>query len=200
MAEVAVPNHDDLLLDSLDLVTPSQVNRSGWTGRGKVIGLPGAEMWRGKATIDSLATEVQERPWRAFLYGLGGSLNWFRWPLPCQHHIGPRPVVGTSPGNGYTLPLTGMQPSTLILRAGQHMTVPLPSGHSRTVVLLAELRTDALGKATASFRPALGEVPTVGATVETGYPFIPVRPASATLGLTSADGISGTSFDVEEAL
>lgn len=200
MHEIAVPNHDDLLLDSLELVTPAQINRSGWTGRGKVVGLPGAEMWRGQATIDTLSTEMQERPWRAFVYGLGGSLNWFRWPLPCQRHIGPRPVVGASPGSGYSLPLTGMQPSTTILRAGQHMTVPLPSGHARTVVLLSELRTNGAGSATANFRPALGEVPSPGATVETGYPYIPVRPVAPTLGLSSAGGISGTSFDVEEAL
>lgn len=200
MPEIAVPNSDDLLLDNLDLNVPSQTNRSGWTSRGKSVGLPGAEMWFGRATIDSLSTEQQERPWRAFLFGLNGRLNWFRWPLALQSHIGPRPLVGPSPGNAYTLPLTGMQPSTLILRAGQYMTVPLPSGHSRTVLLLAELRTDGAGNATATFTPQLGETPSVGATVETGRPFIPMRPVESRLGLNSADGMSGTSFDVEEAL
>ncbi|MES2904634.1 MAG: hypothetical protein V4696_10655 [Pseudomonadota bacterium] len=200
MSEIAIPVPADLLLDSLKLFTPAQVNRSAWTGRRKVIGLSGAELWRGQATIDLIATEEDERQWRAFLFGLRGPVNWFRWALPCQRHIGPRPAVAAGASNGYTLPLDGMQASATILRAGQFMTVPLPSGHSRTVCLTADLRTNGSGQATATYEPALNETPTENATVETADPFIPMSPTDPTQGLDSQDGVSGASFDVEEAM
>lgn len=200
MTEITVPNADDLLLDSLRLRAPAQVNRSTWTGRRKVIGLAGTEVWTGKATIDLITTEEQERPWRAFLFSLEGPVNWFRWRLPCNRHVGNKPTVAAGASDGYTLPLTGGQPNARILRAGQYMTVPLPSGHARAVCLTADLQFDASGNATASFKPALNETPTLGVTVETADPYIPMSLVDPEQGLESADGVSGAVFDVEEAL
>lgn len=199
MAEITVPDPDELILSNLDLATPTQVNRSAWVGTRKILGLPGPAAWQGTVAIDTITTEEAERPWRAFLFDLEGPVNHFRWPLPCNTHIGPKPLVGAGATDGKTLPLTGMQPSTTILRAGQFMTVPLPSGHHRAVVLTAPLVTDASGNATATYKPALNEVPVEGATVETAYPFIPMSPVEGTMGLATAEGVSGTSFDVEEA-
>lgn len=199
MSEITVPDAEALLLDGLFLSQPAQVNRSVWTGTRKVIGMPGVELWRGRATIDILATEEEEQPWRAFLFGLDGPVNWFRWPLPCHSHIGPKPTVAGGATDGYTLPLVGMQPNARILRAGQFMAVPLPSGHWRAVCLTADLRVNADGEATASFRPALGEAPTAGATVETTDPFIPMALVQSEQGFAQSDGVSGASFDVEEA-
>lgn len=200
MSEVTVPLPDELQLEQLDLSSPAQVNRSSWTGRRKVIGLAGAETWNGRVAIAFIATEADERQWRAFLFALKGPANWFRWPLPRNHHIGPRPTVATGAGDGYTLPLTGMQPNARILLAGQFITVPLPSGHSRAVCLTADLVADGSGGATAQFQPALNEVPTTGATVETVAPFIPVAPVEPFMGLSTSQGVSGTGFAVEEAI
>lgn len=199
MTEIIIPDPDSLLLDSLRLYSASKVNRSVWTGRRKVIG-GGAELWSGKVTIDLICTEEEERPWRAFLFGLRGPANWFRWPLPCQRHIGGRPTVAAGAANGYTLPLAGMLANATILRAGQFMTVPLPSGHKRTVCLTTDLRTGGAGTATATFEPALNETPTLATVVETAAPFIPMSPVEPTQGLDSADGVSGASFDVEESM
>jgi hypothetical protein len=200
MAEITVPFPDQLSLDGLTLDVPTQVNRSAWTGRRKVIGMPGTERWQGKTAIDLITTEAEERPWRAFLFALRGPANWFRWPLPCHSHIGPRPTVASGASNGYTLPLTGMQPNARILEAGQFMTVPLPSGHARAVVLTAPLRADGSGNGTAQFEPALNETPTLGATVETTDPFVPMALVDRTQGFSMSDGVSGAAFDVEEAL
>ena len=200
MTLIALPNTDDIVLNGTPrLSAPAQVNRSKWTGARKVIGMPGAETWTASVTIGPIATEEDERPWRAFLFALGGPENSFRWYLPCNRHLGGKPTVDTGASNGYTLPLTGMAASTTILRAGQWMTVPLPSGKYRAVCLIADLATDSSGKATASFRPALTETPTLGATVETGDPFIDFAPTGMVMGLDGEDGVSGTSFDVEEA-
>jgi hypothetical protein len=200
MAEITVPLPDDLLLTRLSLSSPSQVNRSAWTGRRKVVGLAGTETWQGAVAFDGIATEAEERQWRAFLFDLGGPENSFRWPLPRNTHIGPKPRVNAATGDGYALPLDGMQPNARILRAGQFMTVPLPSGHKRAVMLTADLVTNGLGQATAQFKPALTEVPADNAEVETTFPYIPMAPVESVMSLATENGVSGTGFEVEEAM
>lgn len=200
MSEITVPVPADLLLSGPRLSSPAQVNRSTWTGRRKVIGLAGTETWRGAVAIADIATEEEERQWRAFLFALGGPQNSFRFPLPCSTHIGPRPTVGADAGDAYTLPLTGMTPNARILRAGQFMTVPLPSGHARAVCLTADLVADGSGNATAQFKPALNEAPAEDTVVETVEPYVPMSPVETIMGLETANGISGTSFEVEEAM
>ena len=200
MTEIIVPDPDELLLDNLELSSPAQVNRSAWTGRRKVIGLAGTQTWRGSVAITGIATEEDERPWRAFLFDLEGPQNWFKWALPCNNHYGPTPVVATDVGSGNSLALSGMAANTLILRKGQFITIPQPSGHARAVCLTADLRTDASGNATANFKPSLTETPAENATVETVAPYIPMAPVEAVMGLATQGGVSGTAFDVEEAL
>lgn len=198
MAEITVPAGDQISFTRLTLSTPVQQNRSEWTGRKQVIGLPGAELWAGQVAITGISTEEEERPWRAFLFGLRGPLNWFKWSLPCNEHVGSKPLVNAASSAGYTLPLDGMTASTTIAKAGQYMTVTLPSGRLRAVMLTADLTTNSSGEATASFVPALGEVPANNAAVETKAPFIPMSPVDATQGFETSEGISGTSFEVEE--
>lgn len=200
MSEITVPLPSGLSLDRLDLSSPAQVNRSTWSGRRKVIGLAGVETWQGSVSISSIATEQDERQWRAFLFALKGPQNWFRYLLPCAQHVGAKPRVGASAGNAYTLPLTGMQANTPILLAGQFMTVPLPSGHSRAVCLTANLTSNGSGNATATFEPALNEIPALNALVETLDPFIPMAPTTPLVGLSTSQGVSGTSLDVEESM
>lgn len=199
MAQITVPDYDDLILTGLSLSAPAQVNRSKWTGRRKVVGQPGAETWSARVAIDAQATETNEAPWRAFLFALRGPQNWFRWYLPCNTHIGPKPTVDTGASDGYSLPLTGMQPNALILSAGKFMTVPLPSGKFRAVCLSADLRSDATGEGIATFEPALSETPTLGATIETGAPFVDLSPIETVQGFDIDNGVSATGFDVEEA-
>ena len=199
MSEITVPSYDDLILTGLTLSAPAQVNRSKWTGKRKVIGMPGIELWKGQVTIDTQATEENERPWRAFLFALKGPVNWFKWMLPCATHAGSKPTVASGASNGYALPLTVLTPSTTILKAGQFMTVPLPSGAYRAVCLTDDLVASGTGTATANFVPALGEIPATGATVETKDPFIPFALVQSDQGFSFGDGLTGASFDVEEA-
>lgn len=200
MPEIIVPDYDELQVIELDFDEPAQVNRSAWTGTRKVMGLPGAGIWSGQVVVENIATESEERQWRAFLARLKGVQNWFKVYFPCQSHIGPAPTVDTGATNGYTLPLTGMSPNTVILEAGQHMSVPLPSGHVRAVRLTADLLTDASGKAVAEFGPALNEVPTLGATVETANPYARMASSATRTPIPLSSGISGFVLDVEESL
>lgn len=196
MAEITVPDKS-LIVDKVwELDSPAQVNRSGWTGRGKTVGLPGAELWSFSARVRFRSTIADQRPWRAFFTSLKGLQNTFKFHLECQRHIGPAPQVDTGAGDGYTLPLKGMSASTILLVAGQCMTVPLPSGHMRLVCLADDLITDAAGKAVANFTPALGEVPALNAVVETANPYSPVM--LTTRKFSSGGG--SFAFDAVEAL
>ena len=200
MAEITVPDYDALEIRSLDYAEAAQINRSAWTGARKSIGLPGATLWRGQIEVRDIATELDERPWRGFKAALRGVDNWFKAYLPCQSHIGPAPTVAAGAGNGYTLPLAGMTPNTTILWAGQHMTVPLPSGHKRAVRLEADLVTDGSGNATAQFSPALNETPTLGASVETARPYVPVTASGPDNPFAHDNGLSAFTMDIEEAI
>lgn len=200
MATLTIPDPDALIMLGLTPVVPDQANRSIWTSRTQVVGQPGAETWSIKAAIEPLSTEDEERPWRAFLMGLRGRQNTFNFPLPCQHHIGGKPRVNGATGSGYELPLDGLQPSTRILSAGHFLTVPLPSGHNRCVMLMEDLIADASGEATAVLNFELGEVPDDDAEVETYIPFIPVRSVNGGIGMTWENAVAGASLDLEEAL
>lgn len=200
MTVLTLPDSDALILLDSECTVPQQVTRSIWTNRRKVVGEPGAEVWRFKLAIEPLATELEERPWRAFLFGLRGQANTFNLPMGMQRHIGPRPTVDSGASDGYSLPLTGMTASTRILAAGQWMTVPLPSGHNRLVMLAADLETDSSGEAVAQLTVALNETPTGGATVETGEPYCPVALSQSSASLSYTDAVAGIAFDVEEAL
>lgn len=200
MALLTVPDTEALILNSLTLDVPDQMNRSIWTRRRKIAGLPGAEMWMASFSLAPMATEDDERPWRAFLFNLRGRQNYFHYPLPKQRHIGGKPLVNAASASGYELPLDGMQPSTRILSAGHYMTVPLPSGHNRLVMLAADLVTNASGQATAQLNIELGEIPANNATVETADPFIPVCNADPRITISWDNAVAGAGFNLEEAL
>lgn len=177
---------------------PAQSNRSGWTGKAKAIRLPGASLWRCEVTFEPIATELEERALRVFVESLDGIVNATDIPRACQYHIGPKPLVAAGATNGSTLPLDGMTPSTTILRAGEFMTVPLPSGHQRLVMLTADLVTNSSGEATAAFKPDLGEVPAENATVETARPFSRMKPTASEIPLPTADGVTQVRIAFEE--
>lgn len=200
MALISLPDADDIELKSIRPDVPDQLNRSIWSRRGKVVGLPGAEAWRLSALVGPFTTEIEERPWRAFLHGLRGRQNHFHMPVACQRHYGPKPLVKAASAAGYTLPLDGMAASTRILSAGQYLTVPLPSGHKRLVMLMADLITNSSGEATAQLNLALGEIPADNAEVETGEPYVPVICTDGNPELSYDQGVSSAALTLEETM
>ena len=200
MTQVIVPDYSAMILNDIAVDSPAIANRSIITSYRQVVAQPGAERWYLSASIDPLVTEQDERAWRAFLFGLRGIRNYFNYKLDCQTHVGNRPIVDTGASNGYTLPLAGMTPNTLILQAGQYMTVPLPSGHKRLVLLLANLVSNGTGRATATFNVALNEVPAVNTVVETIDPYIPVSSTDRRLGVGYDNSVATISLSLEEAV
>jgi len=151
---------------------PAQVNRSSWTGRRKVIGLPGATVWTASGEFVTIISEAKAKPWRGFFTALKGQLNSFRLLAgETQQTTASNPTVLAGGSYGGQVPLTGLPASSTVLLAGDLMTVPLPSGHERLVCLTADLVTNGAGQAIANFGPDLGEIPATGATVEIRRPW-----------------------------
>lgn len=197
---IAVPD-DSLLVDvNVFLLEPDQVNRSEWTGRRKVTGLPGPERWSATCRLRPRWTEKAKRPWRAFAAALRGQRNRFNLRVLCCQRIGVNPTVAAGAGNGTTLPLTGMTPNSFFLQAGQYMTVPFPSGHARLVMLTENLEVDGAGNGLARFVPELNEIPAFGAEVETRDPYLPVNSTEAQFGWENARGMMTGTLTLEEHL
>lgn len=181
---------------------PAIVNRSGWTGTSKVVGLPGAGLWSATGTFVTQVGEESALRWRGFFLSLRGQRNSF--PLVAierarQTTIA-NPTVSTGATAGDRLPLEGLPANRLILRSGELMTVPLPSDHQRLVGLTADLISDANGRATASIAPELGEIPRFGVTVVIDVPFALVRQTSEAPGWDVEVGQTYTfALAVEEA-
>ena len=197
MAVTIIPDQDQIIVESFDVDTPAQSNRS-WSGRSKAIGLPGSQTRFGSFRTRAQSTEVKRRPWRAFAASLQGIVNYFDVRVAKFQRYGDNPTVRAGTGSGKTLLLAGLPLNTYPLRAGQYVTVPLPSGHHRIAMLLADLVTDGSGNATATLDVELGEVPTTGVTVETLNPYVRARATSRRIPLNPPGGVWQIEF--EEAL
>lgn len=198
MPILTVPDSEAVIIDRFDLDTPAQVNRSAWTKRRKVIDLPGAQMWSFQFHIEGVNTELAERPWRSFLVRLGGPANPFRLPVACSQHTGPKPRTQEN-SSGSTLRLSGFA-GAQSMYAGQYLTVPLPSGHERLVMIINDFIADGGGNAIATVLPPLDEVPVSGLTVESINPWALVALPDSRNGWSLSDGISDFQFTAEEAL
>ncbi|MDF0543330.1 hypothetical protein PX699_13310 [Sphingobium sp. H39-3-25] len=199
MADIALPSQDFAKF-TIELEQNFQVNTSVWTGRTRKTQVPGAQKWYVRAEYEPIATEEEERPYRAFFAQARGPIRSFNIQVACSQRTGSNPTVRAGAGPANTLPLAGLPASATALLAGQYMAVPLPSGHVRLVLLTANLAADASGNATAIFEPLLGETPATGATVETINPYLPATMAEARHGWTTDNGVTIFAIDAVEAL
>lgn len=198
MAEIPMPA-GDLEDVQIELDQNFQVNRSEWTGRRRVSGMPGAQKWYASANVD-IATEDEERPWRLFFLKLRGPVHRFRFPVACSQRTGANPTVRSGATPLTTLPLQGLPANATVLKGGQYMTVPLPSGHHRLVMLTEDLVTNGAGQATATFVPELMEIPAEGTTVETIDPYLHASFDASRQGWKTSNGVTAFTITAEEAL
>lgn len=181
---------------------PAQLNRSSWTGRSKIVGLPGAAYVSVTAEFVTQIGEDRARPWRAFFKQIARRWNSFRVPLgEAIQTAAANPSVRAGATAGTTLPLQGLPASAAVLRTGDFMTVRLPSGHERPVCLVAPLNSNGSGQGTAVFDTELGEVPATGIAVEIGRPWGLMRLTSDVPGWDVDPGqLYSFSIAAEEAL
>lgn len=101
MPNIAIPDVLQLASVAPRVAHPAQQNRSLWTGRSKILGLPGAEYWTGKAVFRVLAREDYIRQARAFFYALRGKVNTFDLPVTPT----PQVLTGSHPYGGHATAL-----------------------------------------------------------------------------------------------
>lgn len=101
MPNIAIPDVLQLASVAPRVAHPAQQNRSLWTGRSKILGLPGAEYWTGKAVFRVLARENYIRQARAFFYALRGKVNTFDLPVTPT----PQVLTGSHPYGGHATAL-----------------------------------------------------------------------------------------------
>lgn len=180
---------------------PAQVNRSGWTGTRKVVGLPGAASWTVSGEFVPLVGEAAMLPWRAFFMALRGVRN--KFPVRAteqQQTTAGNPTVGGGATAGATLPLTGLPASATVLVAGRMISVTLPSGHQRLACLIQPLVSNGSGNATAQLSIELGEVPAAGAAVEIRWPYALMAMREPEQGWDVGRALEyGFTLDAEEA-
>jgi hypothetical protein len=96
--------------------------------------------------------------------------------------------------------VTGLAVSSVIVAAGQYLTIPLASGSGQLVMLTQNLTSDGSGNATAYFEPMLRGVPVAGATVESIAPWCLMAMDTPELGYSVDPGaLYGFSFSATEA-
>lgn len=185
----------------------NQVNRSGWTGKRKVVRLPGAALWSVSAAVMPISREVDAWPWLAFFTALEGEANSFLMPYCVGQYR--RPGTGANPtvSGVQTGGAGGQGAQTLYienlgvgggLHAGQVMTLLYPSGNRQLVLLTQNLIGDGTGRGMATFRGAMRETPAAGAAVEFVNPVCQMALTDDAIPLPNDEGVYNFAFDATE--
>jgi hypothetical protein len=157
---------------------PSQVNRSAWTGKTKIVRLPGAARWTLSLGLPPINNENDVKPWRAFFVALEGVGNVFDVKVACQPSGA---TVGAAAAGAQTAAIGGG------LVAGDFVTFNLASGAKQLCVLTTNA---------GDFRPPLREAASSGVGFN---PYCRMRLANSVVGWDENDGIYSVAFDAEEA-
>jgi len=189
MAVKTLPSGTKLRSISWRLQQPAQVNRSGYTGGRRVVGLPGGSRWSATVDFVPFTSDESVRAWRGFLASLEGQVHTFYLPAPAAQHAGDNPTATVTAGSS-----TATLSASIGLKAGHFLTFTLASGRRQMVVLTADM----VG-GLATFRPPLRE----GATgvVETKAPYAQVALTEDTVSWSAlpARMYELPSIEVEEA-
>lgn len=187
MAIIPVPSALKIRSWNWTLSRPTQLNRSGWTGRRQVFGVPGHAMWRAEVELAALA-ESDALQMKAFLFSLKGQVNTFRLPAV---------ETAQNANSGVTLQGSVTAGTTSIVLAGA--TTAMIPGQMMTVNDQL-LGITGVSSSTISFEPALRASASAGAAVETSLPTALVAMPDPTITWSVDLGpIYSFAFSVEEA-
>lgn len=173
------------------LAIPQQKNRSEFTGRTQVIGTPGAEQWRTKATALPNASQSEARAWRAFIVALRGAENTFQMPaLPTWPQVGPNPTVTAAVAGNRAVTVS----SAAGIALGMYATVLQTDGHARMVVVVG---IDGLN---VHFEPYLTADPSLNQELVIDAPYSVMRLTGGEQSWRQTAITSGFALEAEEAL
>lgn len=180
---------------SLQPITSSLVNSSKLTGARQAIDV-GYSWWTADIVVTPMRLENALK-WRLFFGRARGPVNSFRVPVAgAPQHSGSFTVRAQGAGSGYSLLTDGWPASSLVLQAGEYVTVG-----DQLMVLDADVVTSAGGTATLRFHSPLRGAVADNTVIETKNPFLRayLPEGSPALTLTLAHIQDGFSFSVMEA-
>lgn len=149
------------------LISPSQVNRSGWTGRRQVFGTPGHSRWTAEAEIAVLA-EADAFSMRSFMVKLEGSINTFRLEAVEREQtaVTTLTVAAAVAAGAMSVTTSASWPaSTTVLKEGQMLTI-----NDQLLVLTADVVSNTTGGSTMTFKPRLRVAAAAGTAIEVKRP------------------------------
>lgn len=156
------------------------IQRSAFTAATREIVLGPASVWTCEAEI--VPRDVDELlPIRAFLAAMAQPDHWCLLTMAGIGQLANLPGIPNScqvNGAGHlgsALPVDGLTPSVLNLRAGMGLTVDLPGGKQQMFILRADLVANGSGQATAQLSAPLRASPADNATVSMSQPFAQMR-------------------------
>ena len=190
MALVTFPASARIARADWRLDTPSQVNRSAWTGRRQVFGSPGHARWSASIALAPLVGQNSILAWRSFLVQLRGQINTFRL----------KAVEARQNTN------SGITAAAAASAGARSMTVstlaqPLFEGQFITAndQLLLITGVSGVGGTTLAFEPALRADLGLGTAVEVANPTAHVALVDSGFGWSVDRGqVYTVGFDVEE--
>ncbi len=203
MATITPPSPLPLRSVRWQLNTPTQVNRSEWTGARQAVIIAGAARWSASGEMKPIIKQSNAESWQAFFIALRGQANVFQLrAVEAQQTASANPTVNGGSQTGNTLNLTGLSGSvaSTFLPAGSKMTIPFSDGTCQLVVLTSALVVGASTTGTATIEPRLRKSPANAATVEVQYPYALMALTSDVTGWTVDRGqLYGFAFEAEEA-
>jgi len=168
---------------------PQQVNKSEFTRRTQVIGLPGADGWLASAMVLPDASQTETRAWRRFILACRQSENTFHlpaekpWPTPTAE-----PTVTAAVAGNRAVTVS----SVAELAEGMFATVEQANGYFRLVGIVG------IDGSNVHFEPYLTGAPKLGAALRVTAPFCPMRLTSK-VKLPNRARPTGFTFEAEEA-
>lgn len=203
MATITPPSALPLRSVRWTLNSPTQVNRSEWTGTRQAVYLAGAARWSVSGELKPFIKQANAEPWQAFFIALRGQANVFQLrAVESQQTTASNPTVNGGSQTGNTLALTGLSGavSSTFLPAGAKITIPFSDGTVQLAVLTSALVVGAATTGTATIEPRLRKSPANAATIEVQYPYALMALTSDMSGWTVDRGqLYGFAFDAEEA-
>jgi len=176
-------------------MTSSLVNTSNLSNARQAVDV-GYSWWAADVSI-SMMTQAHAREWRLFLGRVRGRVNSFNIPiLPSDQHDATFTDRAQGAGSGYSLVTDGWPVSSLVLLAGDYVTVG-----TQLMVLDADVNTNISGVATLQFHSPLRGVVADNTALETKRPYLPsyFPQGSPALTLNVAQLQDGFSFSAMEA-
>lgn len=156
MALILMPSTPGIRrLEVMAAVPATQVSRSTWTGRQKVVTLSQATRFRARVTINPTYDRSASKKWRGFLMMTQGQANVFDIPMDPQTHAHAEMVVNGAHSQGATtLAVDGMTPNESYLETGDYLTLTLTDGTRQLVTTIEPVFASGGGSTSLDFYPA----------------------------------------------